>query len=319
MTENAKKKGKKADGRDVRVEETVRAEEAVRTQEKRGGEEEEKEEREEGRGDETGEEEGEEKNPKPAASGVWLALLGFLLLVGLLTVALDADLADAVVTFPKREAPPSARERVESVVERSLSLRARGDYDQAYRVLMDLHNEIPEDPQINLELARIYLEKEDNGLFPFAEDYLDLAAEALPRSAKIAYFRGVLEMRKGEEMLRRGRLASARGNEWLQIVVGSSASLEKAMKAFSAASEGPSPYNLAKAREFRDRCRRGLVENALSAAETHRDLAKGAFGVNPATLGLGIRRLHEALALEGLNADERSRLTALKNELEGGR
>lgn len=265
------------------------------------------------------EKEEEETKPSRASSGVWFCLLVFLLLVGGLAFALDADLADAVVTFPKSEAPSSARERVETVVERSLSLRARGDYDQAYTVLMELHNELPEEPQINLELARIYLEKEDHGLFPFAEDYLKLAAEALPRSAKIAYFRGILTMRKGEELLRRGRLASARGNEWIQIVSRSDRSLEEARRFFIQAAEGPSPYNLAKAREFRDRCRKQIVENALSVARSYADMARGAFGVNPATVGLGLRRIHDALKLEGLDPEGRRRLLALKAEIEGGK
>ena len=129
---------------------------------------------------------------RPPRRFVYLVFLFFLaILLGFYYLA-TSEKAAAFLNLPVSDPPPTIRQKVQETLQRVVRLRADSKYDEAYELLQSLHQKYPEEPNLNRELGWHHVEK---GLYVFAEEYFDLAAEKVPKNSKLSFYRGELFLR----------------------------------------------------------------------------------------------------------------------------
>ena len=133
---------------------------------------------------------------RPPRRFVYLVFLFFCALLGSFYYLATSEKAAAFLNMPASDPPPTIRQKVQETLQRVTRLRADSKYDEAYELLQTLHQKYPEEPNLNRELGWHHVEK---GLYVFAEEYFELAAEKVPNNSKLSFYRGELYLRWAEQ------------------------------------------------------------------------------------------------------------------------
>lgn len=139
----------------------------------------------------------EDVEVKPPNRFVFLVLLFFVALLGAFYYVATSEKAAAFLNLPASDPPPTVRQKVQENLKQVMRLRAESKYDEAYTLLHEAHEKYPEEPNLNRELGWHHVEK---GLFVFAAEYFELAAEKIPNNSKLNFYRGELHHRWGERV-----------------------------------------------------------------------------------------------------------------------
>ena len=209
---------------------------------------------------------------------------------------------------------PSERQQVQTAIDRALMLRAQGQVEESYALLRVTHERFPEEPNLNRELGRHHL---DRGLWTFAQEYFELAAEKTPKNGRLNASQGELHRRWGAERERSG--ATGADAARLTALAEAREHYDRAAAFFDEARAGFSPYEPEPSRRSADDAREGSIRCRLERVRILAGRARGLLGSDPSALDLARRELEAVVVAPGLTPAQRKAAGELRQSIDGGR
>lgn len=254
----------------------------------------------------------EDMEVRPPSRGVYL--LAIVLLAGAAGFVHVAGSEEWALVLAPTAQEPSERQQVQTAIDRALMLRAQGQVEESYALLRATHERFPEEPNLNRELGRHHL---DRGLWTFAQEYFELAAERTPKNGRLNASQGELHRRWGAE--RERAAASGADDARLAALAEARDHYDRAAAFFDEARAGISPYEPEPSRRSADDCREAAIRCRLERVRLLASRARGLLGSDAGALDLARRELDAAVAAPGLTPAQQRAAGELRLSIDGGR
>jgi len=218
----------------------------------------------------------EVRRPSRFVFVVTLLLLGLVVAFYMLATS---EHGAAIMNLAATEPPPTARQQVQDALRRIDDLRAQSRYDEAYALLHQFHELYPEEANLNRELGWHHVEK---GLYVFAAEYFELAAEKTPGNSKLNWCRGELHLRWGERVEEEAARGDIDEREKVERLGEAADHFARSRDFFTAANAGDYVYNRDSARDKRRKAVDGWHRSRFKRAGILYLRAKGAISTDTA-------------------------------------
>jgi len=248
--------------------------------------------------------------PTPTRLTLLAAILLVLALAGLVHLATMVPAGFVLATGERVTVLP--RQRVADALVLAARLVADGQSSLAHEELRGLHREYPEEPNINRELGWVNLER---GLWEFADEYFQLAAERAPENSKLNFYRGELERRRGEKSLAEAKQPARGSDGQLQSARRAIEFFQKARDFFVRSVAGPVDFDESRANKVALDCARQLATARIRRALLLRAKGRGVFGVNRETLQRALAEVSAVLEDSQIDGPLREQANRLERQM----
>ena len=243
---------------------------------------------------------------------VYLVFFFFILLLGGIYHLSTEEEGYGLLYSPSTPLSPSVRQRVGEVIDQVMSLRAKSKYDEAYALLKEMHEKYPEQAALNRELAWHNVEK---GLYVFASEYFDLAAERMPANSKLNFYRGELHRRWAKRYTEDASHPNKKGKQRYHLLSTALEHLELSRSYFQKSLDGDYIFNFDGVKVKLEEVDEARFSIRYDLARLLYNRAKGALATDQSLLEQALAHLERLAKEDDLGSGMRMRVQDLIKEI----